>query len=162
MLKNSKKRIIPFIVIALVIAMAGTALADSYTDQWSSFPLTMKSSNTVYNTYGVQNWLRMYSAYTRTQIMGAGGTDGSFGTTTENMVKYFQTMAGGLTIDGKVGSNTWDAMSDRLTYTHTSGGDRYYESYCTIDTGRIIYVLYDPDWWESQRDSDDRYRHLGG
>ncbi|MFF8597146.1 peptidoglycan-binding protein [Streptomyces sp. NPDC015220] len=42
--------------------------------------------------------------------VGSSGVDGVFGSGTYNAVRAFQGWYGGLTIDGKVGTNTWAAL----------------------------------------------------
>ncbi|MGY3685029.1 peptidoglycan-binding domain-containing protein [Streptomyces sp. TE33382] len=42
--------------------------------------------------------------------IGPDGIDGNFGANTEGAVRQFQSWYGGLTTDGKVGTNTWRAL----------------------------------------------------
>lgn len=42
--------------------------------------------------------------------VGPDGIDGKFGANTEGAVRQFQGWYGGLTVDGKVGTNTWRAL----------------------------------------------------
>jgi len=42
--------------------------------------------------------------------VGSSGIDGDFGPNTAEAVRSFQAWFGGLTIDGKVGANTWAAL----------------------------------------------------
>lgn len=130
----AKSRWVTVILVSLLhlsVVMSGPAFADrnypSGCDTWAT-EWSWDTNCWLGNNYdedgnytgGIQGQLQALGYY-------GGSIDGLWGPLTEGAVKNYQS-ARGLSSDGIVGNNTWDAFYDDKFYSHTSGDYWVYDT----------------------------------
>ena len=132
-----RKTITLVLVLTMILVVSSTALASA---SWSSFNLNQQSNYNVYDTFAIQNVLSYYSTYNFYNL----NVDGVFGPTTTDAVKDFQRTWYNpvLTVDGKVGANTWTGLRNTLTIPFYQDGYAYYGGYF-YDEDAVEFIIRD-------------------
>lgn len=154
------KRIIT-IMIAFILAFSFTsgALADT-SSPWDNFGI-IKQGDSGGKVRGIQNVTKYYL-----NLGSSYQVDGSFGSGTKSAVKDYQrrkngTMNLGLTVDGVVGTNTWNTMYKGLSF---SGLDGAFRKYVTEYKNNQTYTQtsYFREYWTFEVYEWDTYKAASG
>ena len=159
-MKKVFKRAIPFVlVVVMCLCMAAPAFAvTTVQGAMSEFPLRYSGGTNDGYVGLIQRAMCAYSATTQDIIDNHGGVDEDYGDgTTAAVVKFQQDI--GIGDDGKVGSQTWSALANRLGfYRTTSTGYKQFSisgyvvasiSYVT-SSGGYYYVGNNSQWYYYQ------------
>lgn len=117
-IKRSLALVLVLIMLLTVMVLPASAVGGSWQETIASFPGRSTNYRYVVDDYTtvIQRFLWCYGGSSRTYIAENGGTDGKYGSGTENAVEDFQA-AEGLEADGKVGPNTWRTIAKNLETT---------------------------------------------
>ena len=119
-MKMSTRLISALVAMVIAMSLCIPAFATSKSSIWgTAFDLQERfgSNNT---TAQVKTLQRVLEQFYYDDFLGNSFVDGGFGPATETKVKQFQTRYG-LPSDGRVGTDTWNKMQDRIGAATTSG-----------------------------------------
>ena len=140
-------------VFVLLVSISTAAFAECYGAYYEipSFPQVYLWSSNTNTVKVVQSFLRTYNSGWAATIDSAGGVDGSFGPTTNQLVCSFQT-ARGLNANGVVNTYTWTEISNfvfEFTTEYPESGDLTHQGNFLSNTD--CYLAFQTVWI---------YRHL--
>lgn len=157
------KKCLCIILAAITFLFVFPAFADSVPlaawnqmdDDWIEFPVC-KRNRTRSANYAVQRVLRAYNVDMKNDIDDNGGCDGAIGPITEECIRDFQ-RAKGLSDDGVVGENTWNAMfySHYRGFAIATSTEYRLRLYC-VGYGQYIETVYQKisnGSWYAQKNS---------
>lgn len=140
-LKQTMLLMLTFALIASILTIPALAVKDPLASQIKKFQPIRQADVGRYPGYTktLQRFLMSYydTGDSFVRLKNAGGTDGIFGSVTDDITKDYQTDKK-LVADGWVGTATWGAIADDLGYYVTS---QYY-SILECNDHSVLFIDY--------------------